>query len=310
MKAAQVTNYNEKIEVNNIEQPKIVEGKVLVEIHAAGINPFDWKVRAGYMKDFMPVQLPLTLGGDFSGTITAVGDDVTDFHIGDEVYGQANAVGGGSGSFAEFALASAKNIAAKPKNIDFLQAGAIPLTGVSALQALTEHINLQKDQKILIHGGAGGIGSIAIQIAKHIGAYVATTVSTNDKEYAQKLGADEVIDYQNQKFEDVVKDYDAVYDTVGTETYKRSFSVLKNSGIIVSMIEQPNEELMKQFGVTALVQLTKVTTQHLTKLTELLDNHVVTIHIEKTFSLDEAEEALTYVQQTPPQGKVVLVIKK
>jgi alcohol dehydrogenase len=149
------------------------------------------------------------------------------------------------------ALANNDSIAHKPKTLNHVEAAALPLVGVSAWQALVENIGLSKDQKILIHGGAGGTGSIAIQLAKHLGGYVATTVSTNDKQFVQKLGADQIIEYKKDNFEDVIHDYDAVLDTVGGETYKRSFRVLnKDSGIIVSMLEQPNTELMNQYGTT------------------------------------------------------------
>src|ERR671924_268721 len=165
---------------------------------------------------------------DFSGLIEKVGDGVSDFKQGDEVYGRAAVIEGGSGAFAEMALANADSIAHKPKALSHEEAAGLPLVGVSAWQALVETIGLTKGQKILIHGGAGGIGSIAIQLAKNLGSYVATTVSTNDKQFAKALGADEVIDYKTQAFEDVLShDFNAVFDTVGSETYTRSFKVLK-----------------------------------------------------------------------------------
>ncbi len=175
-------------------------------------------------------------------------------------------VSGGSGAFAEMALANGDSIAHKPKILSYAEACSLPLVGVSAWQALVENIGLSKDQKILIHGGAGGIGSIAIQLAKHLGAYVATTVSTNDKQFVQELGGNQVIDYKTQNFEDIPHDYDAVFDTVAGETYRRSFKVLKKSGIIVSMLEQPNSELMNRYGVKALFQFTQVNRERLTKL--------------------------------------------
>jgi alcohol dehydrogenase len=205
-------------------------------------------------------------------------------------------------------LASVTSIAHKPKTLDHSEAAALPLVGVSAWQALVEHIGLSKGQKILIHGGAGGIGSIAIQLAKNLGAYVATTVSTEDKQFVHELGANEVIDYKTQTFEDVVHDYDAVFDTVGGETYTRSFRVLKKDGIIVSMLEQQNLELMKQFGVKAISQFTQVNKERLAKLAEWVDQNKVNIHIEKTFSLDEVAKALDYLRDIHPRGKIVLAI--
>lgn len=192
MKAVQINNYGNKevLEVNeNASQPLLKEGQVLVEVKAASINPFDIKLRAGYMKDAIPLQFPFTMGGDYSGVVKEV-NGVSNLQIGDEVYGQAIALGTGSGSFAELAAANGANTAKKPHSIDFEQAAALPLVGSSAIQALEEHIQLESGQKILIHGGAGGIGHIAIQLAKALGAYVATTVSTDDKAFVQELGAD------------------------------------------------------------------------------------------------------------------------
>ena len=312
MKAAQLTQYGgkEAIVVSDIPQPEMTDGKVLVAVHDAGVNPFDWKVQNGYMKDFIPLTLPLTLGGDFSGVVKEVGEGVTDFKPGDEVYGQANAVAGESGSFAEFALTKPDSIALKPKSLDFKQSGSLPLAGVSAVQAITEHTDLQKDQKILIHGGAGGIGSIAIQIAKHIGAYVSTTVSTEDMEYVKELGADEVIDYKSQKFEDAVSEYDAVFDTVGGETTSRSIQVLKNGGVLISMLNPVDEELAKTKNITAVMQQTGVTTERLNKLTEFVEQGIITVNVEKTFPLEQAAEALDYLKNTLPKGKVIIVIKQ
>ena len=188
------------------------------------------------------LQFPSTLGMDFSGVIKQVGEGVpSDFKQGIEVYGQAGVTSGGSGAFAELALANAESIAHKPKRLSHVEAAALPLVGVSAWHALVENIGLSSGQKILIHGGAGGIGSIAIQLAKNLGAHVATTVSTDDKQFVHELGADEVIDYKTQTFEDLIHDYDAVFDTVGGETYTRSFRVLRKDGIIVSMLEQQTQ---------------------------------------------------------------------
>lgn len=310
MKAAQLIQYGgkEAVSINDITLPEVGEGKVLIEVHAAGINPFDWKLQNGYSKAYIPVTFPLTMGGDLAGVVKEVGSGVSQFRSGDEVYGQAYAISGGSGTFAEFAITKPGTLALKPKKINFEQAGALPLVGVSALQALTEHINLQKDQKVLVHGGAGGIGSIAIQIAKHIGAFVATTVSANDVEYVKQLGADEVIDYKNQKFEDAVSEYDAVFDTVGGETAKRSIEILKSGGILVSMVGPVYEERATAKNIIARVQQTRVSTERLNKLAELVEQGIVTVNVEKSFPLDQAAEALDYLKNTPPKGKVVIVI--
>ena len=316
MKSTQIKRYggSEVVEINQStpapNDPSA--GKVLVDVKAAGVNPADWKIREGYFQQMMQLQFPSTLGMDFSGVIEKVGEGVPDFKQNDEVYGQAAVTRGGSGAFAEIALANADTIAHKPKILSHEKAAGLPLVGVSAWQALVETIGLSKGQKILIHGGAGGIGSIAIQLAKHLGAYVATTVSTNDKQFVkEELGADEVIDYKTQTFEDLLPhEYDAVFDTVGGETYTRSFKILKRGGIIVSMLEQPNQELMDRFGVKAISQFTQVNRERLTKLAQWVDQNNIRVNIDRTFPLDEAGKALDYQRDVHPRGKVVLQVSK
>ena len=162
----------------------------------------------------------------------------------------------------------------------------------------------------MTHGGAGGIGTIAIQLARHLGAYVATTAGSKDLQYVKELGADEAIDYKNQSFENMLHNYDAVYDTVGGETYVKSFRVLKKGGIIVSMLEQPRSELMEQYGVNAIGQFTQINSERLSKVAELADKRVIKVHVDKTFPLEQAGEALEYLQSGHPRGKVVLKMKK
>ena len=320
MKAVQIKTYgdSEVVEINpnapSLNDPS--EAMVLVTVKAAGVNPSDWKLREGFFKQMVPLQFPATLGSDFSGVIEKVGDrvssptSISDLKQGDEVYGHAGAFAGGSGAFAEMALAKADTIAHKPRTLTHEQAAGLPLVGVSAWQALVETMRLTKGQKILIHGGAGGIGSISIQLAKHLGAYVATTVSTNDIQFVkEELGADEVIDYKTQKFEDVLPhDFDAVFDTVGGETYTRSFKVLKRGGggIIVSMLEQPVQELMDQFGVKAVFVFSQGNRERLTKLAEWVDQNNIRVNVERTFPLDEARAALDYQIDVHPRGKIVL----
>ena len=323
MKAVQINNYGDKevLEVNeNASQPVLEEGQLLIEVKAASINPFDVKLRAGYMKDAIPLQFPFTMGGDYSGVVKEVNGPpasamsealragVSDFQVGDEVYGQAIALGTGSGSFAELAAANGANTAKKPHSIGFEQAAALPLVGSSAVQALEDHIKLESSQKILIHGGAGGIGHIAIQLAKSVGAYVATTVSTDDISFVKELGADEVIDYKTQKFEELLKDYDAVYDTVGGETTNKSFAVLKQGGIFVSMLGEPDKNLAQEHGVTVIGQGTKINTEHLSRLAQLVDDGKITASVDKVFPLEEVKEAFGYQEEVHPRGKVVLKI--
>jgi NADPH:quinone reductase-like Zn-dependent oxidoreductase len=310
MKAAQINSYGGKEvlkTVTDAPKPQVGTGQVLIEVYAAAVNPFDRKLREGYMKDFVPLEFPATLGGDLAGVVAELGEGVSSFNIGDEVYGQANALGG-QGSYAEFSPVKAEQLALKPKKADFVTAAALPLAAVSAYQALVEHASLQSGQKILIHGGAGGIGSFAIQIAKNIGAYITATASGDDADFVKSLGADEVIDYKTQDFTEKVKDYDAVFDTVGGETNTKSYQVLKPGGILVSMTNQPNEELAKKYNVQAIQQGTKTTTEKLTKIAELVDRGALKVNVDKVFSLDEAAEALAYIQGSH-RGKAVIKIK-
>ncbi|HYJ92680.1 MAG TPA: NADP-dependent oxidoreductase [Pyrinomonadaceae bacterium] len=309
-RSARIHGYGgpEVVQVEEAALPNPQAGEVLIRISAAGVNPIDWKLRSGHVQKAMPLPMPSTLGGDFSGVVEAVGADVNNLKQGDEVYGQAGVLNGGTGTFAEFCVAKAGTIAPKPKALDHLEAGALPLVGVSAVQTLTEHMKLQSGEKILIHGGAGGIGSIAVQIAKKIGAHVVTTAAAEDIDYVKSLGADEVIDYKSRKFEDATSDLDGVFDTVGGDAYRRSFAVLKRGGRIVSMLEKPDEALMKEHGVEAISQFTKVNTEHLTKLTEFIEQGAVGVHIDKTFPLDQAADALAFLEKESPRGKVVIQV--
>src|SRR6476469_7130334 len=315
MMSVQINRYggSEVVEIKkDIPEPTVSAGKVLVNVKTAGVNPADWKIREGYFQQMIPLQFPSTMGTDISGIIKELGEGVSNSGLkqGDEVYGAASAVfSGGSGAFAELALANEDSIAHKPRTLNHIEAAALTTVGVSAWQALVENIGLSKDKKILIHGGTGGIGSIAIQLAKHLGAYVGTTASINDKQFVQELGADQVIDYKKENFEDILHDYDAVFDTVGGETYKRSFRVLtKGSGIIVSMLEQPDSELMSQYGIKALFLFSQVNRQRLTKLAQWVDQNNIKVNVAKTFPLDEAAKALDYQKDVHPRGKVVLMV--
>lgn len=314
MKAVEINEYGDSsvMFVNNDKSlsTEAPNGKLLVDIKAAGINPIDWKIREGIMKQMIKLDFPITLGMDFSGIVKQIGNNtVSDLELGDEVYGQASVTTGGSGSYAEMAVANNDTIAPKPKGLTFEEASALPLVGVSAWQAIVDDMKLTNGQKILIHGGAGGIGSIAIQLAKKLGAFVATTVSPDDKQFVSELGADKIIDYKSQSFIDLLHDYDSVLDTVGGETYRKSFPVLsKGKGTLVSMLEQPDPHLMKDFEVTSMFQFTRVNREHLTKLAEWISANRIDIHIDRVFSLEESAEALDYVKELHPRGKVVLKI--
>lgn len=310
MKAAQLTEYRDESSIQftrDASNPAAGEGEVLVAVQAAGVNPFDWKVRDGSYKDFIPLQLPAILGGDFSGTIAAVGANVTNFEVGEEVYGMANAVSG-HGSFAEFTPVKATQIMSKPISVDFVSAAALPLAAISAYQALVDHMSLSRGQKILIHGGAGGIGSLAIQIAHHIGTSVATTVNITDSDFVKSLGAETVIDYKNQDFATLLHNYDAVFDTVGGETNTKSYTVLKPGGALVSMVQPVDETLVKKYAIVYTQQSSQPTIERLNKITELVDDGSLKVIVDKVFPLEQAAAALQYLKVGHPKGKVVIQV--
>lgn len=310
MRAAQIKEYGDAsvIQINEVNQPEPGDGQVLIKVAAASLNPFDTKLREGMMKAGIPLRFPATLGGDFAGTVIALGAGVTGLAAGDKVYGQANVVAGNSGSFAEFAVTKVSEVAKMPSTVDFEHAASLPLVGVSALQALARHINLQAGQKLFIHGAAGGIGTIAVQIAKHIGAYVAGTATGEGAERIAQLGVDEVIDYKVQDFAAELHDFDAVFDTVGGDDFAKALAILKPGGIAVSMIAQADERA-KELGVTAITQSTKVTTEMLDKLRELVELGVVTPQVGETFPFEQIQQAFETRESGKIPGKVVLTMK-
>lgn len=309
MRAAQLIKYGDKDALQftaDAPQPPVEPGEVLVKVHAAGVNPFDLKLREGLMQQVVPMTFPATLGGDFAGIVSELGEGVTAFQVGQEVYGQANAVHG-NGSFSDFTPVPVEAVALKPTKIDFVEAAAVPLTASSAYQGLVDTLRLAKGQRILIHGGGGGIGSFAIQLAKHLGASVATTATGDGIEYARQLGADEVIDYKTQRFETVFHDFDAVFDTVGGQTYMDSFAILKPGGQIASMLEQPHHELMQKHQVTAHYISTRVTARQLNDIATLIDQGALQVHVDKLFPLEKAAEALE-AMHGPHQGRIVIKV--
>lgn len=311
MKAAQLTAYGgkENIKINDgLSVPEPGEGEVLVRVKAFAINPFDGKVREGYMQEMIPLKLPATLGSDLSGVVESVGSGVEGFQVGDEVFGAANSVGG-SGSYAEYSPVKASQLANKPTGLSFDDSAAIPLAGASAYQALFENLDLKSGQKILIHGGAGGIGTFAIQLAKNAGAYVATTVSEDSFELVKSLGADEVIDYKKSDFTNIVKGYDAVLDTIGGDVGLNSYKVLKTGGKLLSLWNQPDEELMKVNQVEAIYQFTSPSSEKLKAVAELADSGKIKIVIDKTYSFEQTADALEHVVSGHPRGKIIVSLQ-
>jgi alcohol dehydrogenase len=311
MKAVQIEEYGDTSVLNlrdDVPKPSPRTGQVLVKIHASSINPFDSAVLRGYAQKMMPLILPVTLGGDVAGTVEEVGPGVHGFKPGDKVYGQANAVSGNSGAFAEYTATAANQLGHMPSGLSFLEAGAIPLTGVSALQALRDHLKLKSGQRILIQGGSGGIGTAAIQLAKHLGAYVATTVPGEATDYAEALGADEAIDYEAEDFSTKIKDYDAVLDLVGGEVFEKSFGVVKKGATLVSMTAKPNEERARKLGVTAIAQGTRVNTEMLSELRSLIEKGIIKVYVDRVFDLEHIQDAFAARESGDVRGKVVLAI--
>lgn len=308
MKAAQINEYGDAsvIAINEVEKPTPTSDQVLVKVQAISLNPFDSTVRNGYIQEVIPLTFPATIGGDIAGVVEAIGADVTSVKVGDVIYGQANIVSRDSGAFAEFAATNADHIAKAPANLGIAEAASLPLVGVSAIQALKQHINLQADQKIFIHGGAGNIGLIAIQLAKHIGAYVTVTATGDDIEAVKLLGVDEVIDYKEQDFESILEGYDAVFDTVGGEDFTKSLRILKPEGIAVSMAAQADETIAKGLNVTAISQMTHITSEVLNELTKLVEAEVITAHVGKAYPFGEIKEAFEARENGGIHGKIVL----
>lgn len=310
MHAVQIHGYGgpEVMVVNEaVVAPVAAAGEVLVAVHAASINPFDVKVRDGVMRSMKELAFPAILGGDLAGIVAAIGEDVTGFTIGQEVYGAADALSS-HGSLAEFSLVVASQLAPKPKTVDFQAAAALPLVASSAYQALVDTLQLQAGQKILIHGGGGGIGSVAIQLAKHLGAHVATTASAQSADFVRALGADEVIDYHDQDFSTVISDYDAVFDTVGGDTYTNSYKVLKKGGQLVSMMQDSDTSLEQQYSVTATHIFTDISAERLVAIAQLVDDGAIKVSVDKVFPLEETAQAMEYQKSGHPAGKVVIAI--
>jgi alcohol dehydrogenase len=288
------------VQVNQIDIPVVGENEVLIEVYAASVNPYNLKQREGKVPT---PKIPITLGSDFSGVISSVGEGITEWQVGDEVYGQAR------GSWAEFAVASTSAFAKKPESLNFEMAAAVPLVATSAYEALVEAMQLKKGQKILIHGGAGGIGSMAIQLAKYLGAEVATTVSPDNAEFVRELGADHIIDYRSQDFSELLHNYDAVYDTVGGDTHERSYRVLRQGGRLVSMEQQPNAELDEKYKVEASLQGSRSTPERLNAVCELFDKGAIKVKIDREYPLAQAAEALEQLKTGSHRGKIILKIK-
>jgi len=307
MKAVRVHSFGppEVISIEDVPEPEPGDGEVVVQVKAAGVGPWDAWIRSG--KSVLPQPLPLTLGSDLSGVIHSIGVGVEGLQIGDEVFGVTNERF--TGAYAEYALAKAAMIAPKPKSLNHAHAASVPVVAVTAWQMVLELAQLAPGQSVLVHGGAGNVGAYAVQLAKRAGAMVITTVSAKDATYARSLGADGVIDYRARRFEEQVKDMDAVLDTVGGETLDRSYGLLKRGGILVSAATRPSNEKAEQHGVRALFFLVAVTTERLRKIAELIDAGKLKTEVGEVLWLNEARQAHEMLEGAPHRrGKIVIKV--
>lgn len=297
----------ETMQFERVPVPSPGPGEVLVKVHAAGVGPWDGWIRAG--RSVLPQPLPLTLGSDLSGEIAAVGPDVTGRRVGDQVYGVTNPRF--IGAYAEYALASAAMIARKPASLSYIEAASVPVIAVTAWQGLFDQAQLTAGQTVLIHGAAGNVGAHAVQIARHAGIRSVATAATDDLAYVRELGADTVVDFQTQRFEDAARDADAVLDLVGGDTQNRSFQVLRRGGKLISAVSQPDQELAKSHGVDATFFLVKVTTRHLTELADLIDRGNLRTRVGTVLPLADARKAhfILEGQRPQPKGKIVLAVE-
>lgn len=295
----------EVMALEEIDRPNPSANEVLIKVFAASVNPVDAKMREGKYPVVTEKNLPYVLGRDVSGQIAAAGDNVSTFLIGDDVFAFLSPEHGG---YEEFVLARVDEVAAKPKSLDQVGAAAVPLAGITAWQGLFDHGGLRQGQRVLIHGGAGGVGHFAIQFAKAKGAWVATTVSTSDKEFVSDLGADQVIDYKSEKFEEVVDPVDLVFDLIGGETQDRSFSVVKPGGALISTLQEPDKTQADQLNIRVGRYTAQPNGAQLQEIAELIDQSKVKVMVASTFPLREAAEAQAALKDKHLRGKVVLRI--
>jgi NADPH:quinone reductase-like Zn-dependent oxidoreductase len=330
MKAYRVKKYKSPMEAGDAPEPTVGDHDVLVDIHAAGVNLLDAKIRDGEFKLILPYKAPFILGHDLAGVVSHVGPAVTRFAVGDEVYGRPR--DGRVGTFAQRIAVHEDDLAIKPATLSMAEAASVPLVALTAWQALVERANLQPGQKVLIHAGSGGVGTYAIQLAKHLGATVATTTSAGNVEWVRDLGADVVIDYRSQDFETVVHDYDVVLDSQGGDTLAKSLRVLKAGGIAVGIAGPPDPDFARRQGlrlplrlVMALLSLKtrraarrhgahysflfmRASGAQLDEITKLIDSGELRPIVDRTYPFDEAPQALAHVEGGRAKGKVVITL--
>ncbi|GGH29036.1 NADP-dependent oxidoreductase [Sphingobacterium alkalisoli] len=333
MKAYGISKYSKegKLQLVNIPEQNIKESEVLVEIHAASINPLDVKLKSGEFKLLLPYKFPLILGHDVAGIITKVGSKVSGFKVGDEIF--ARPADFKIGAFAEYIAVNENDVALKPKNISMEEAASIPLVALTAWQAFVEKAKLKKDQKVFIQAGSGGVGTIAIQLARHLGATVATTASAGNFDFVKSLGADVVIDYKTQDFEKILKNYDLVLNSQDEKTLEKSLRILKPGGKVISISGPPDTDFAKEVGLswfmkTAISFLSRkvgkqakklgvdysflfmqANGKQLSEIGKLIETGVIRSVIDKVFPFEEMNEAMSYVSSGRAKGKVIVKVK-
>ena len=333
MKAYIINRYgkNEKLQLTEIAEPVVKENDVLVQIHSAGVNLLDSKIRDGEFKLILSYKTPFTLGHDVAGVITKVGLKVSKFKVGDEVY--ARPADYRIGTFAELIAINEKDVAIKPKNISMEEAASIPLVGLTAWQALVEKANLKKGQKVFIQAGSGGVGTFAIQLAKHLGATVATTTSAANIDLVKSLGADIVIDYKKEDFETILKGYDVVLNSQDTKTLEKSLRILKPNGKVISISGPPDPDFgkeinanwflkivlkvlsagirnkAKRLGVNFSFLFMRAKGEQLSQITKLIESGVIKPVVDKVFPFEQTNEAMAYVETGRAKGKVVVKVR-
>ena len=333
MKAFVVDRYGKKdgVRIGEMPDPEVRENDVLVQVHAAGVNLLDSKIRNGEFKLILPYRLPLILGNDVAGVVVRVGSRVRQFKPGDQVY--ARPPQDRIGSFAELISMNEDAVAIMPKKLTMEEAASIPLVGLTAWQALIERANLKKGQKVLIHAGSGGVGTFAIQLAKHLGAIVATTTSAANLDLVKSLGADTAIDYKTTDFEKVLSDYDVVLNSLGTETLNKSLQVLKPGGKLISISGPPDPDFAKNQGSSWILRqvmrllsyrIRKKAKRHhvsysflfmkadgdqLRAITSLIDSGIIRPVVDRVFPFESTKEAMAYVEHGRAKGKVIVKVR-
>jgi len=312
MQAAQINQQGDASVIHitsSAPRPPLGSGEVLVHIKAAGVNAADWKIRSGKLQNPMSLDYPVTLGGDAAGIVAEISEGVKGFTIGDEVFGQGDFRK--YGTFAEYAPISSDHLALKPKTASFIEAAALPTVGLCAYQMVYQKLDIHKGQSVLVQGASGGMGSVVVQLAKHLGARVTSTAATEDIVYVRTLGSDEVIDYTHEALETAtLAPFDFVIDMTGSaEVSEHSMRLLKRGGTYISpALLKPNEILAKELSVRAIPQLSNFTSETLSTVAKLYDEGIFKLHIDRTFPLTEAAQAINQVETGKKQGKIVITV--